>query len=84
MDPKQKQLADGEITMLRLRVFNDREAELLKDGKSPMEAHEGASAHLLHLENTRSGEYLRKRDRQARRKARKQDVGGGEDASLGG
>ena len=73
--------------MLRTRVFNDREAELLKGGKSPLEAHEGASAHLLHLENTRPREYLRKRDRQARRKVRKareQVAGEGGDASFGG
>jgi hypothetical protein len=85
---------DGVITMNRMRAFNDKEAELKKEGKSAKEAHEGASKHLAKKENEKPNEYLRARDRKDRkkamkreekeRKAREQDANGGEGGSAGG
>lgn len=66
-------LDDKEITLNRLLAFNDKEADLKKDGKSAAEAHEGASKHLAKLEDTKSNEYLRAKDRKLRKKAMKSE-----------
>ncbi len=64
---------DGEISMKRMRAFNDKEAELKKEGKSAAEANEGASKHLAELEDTNPKQYLRAKDRKLRMKAMKRE-----------
>jgi hypothetical protein len=62
---------DKEISMKRMRAFNDKEEALKKEGKSAAEAHQGASEHLAKLEDEKPNEYLRAKDRKAREKDRK-------------
>jgi hypothetical protein len=62
---------DKEVTFNRVRAFNDKEEELKKQGKSAWEAHQGASEHLAMLQDRDPKNYLRKKDRKARRKAAK-------------
>jgi hypothetical protein len=70
--------SDRDITFNRMRAFNDKEEELLKLGKTPQEAHDGASRHLWDLEHTDPRNYLRKKDRKAAKKAKSsaQQTGG--------
>jgi secreted Zn-dependent insulinase-like peptidase len=84
---------DKEISMKRMRAFKDKEAELKLQGKSAAEADRGASEHLAKLEDEKPNEYLRAKDRKARKKAmkieekeskaREQDANGGEGALCG-
>jgi uncharacterized membrane protein YgcG len=64
---------DVEISMKRVRAFNDKVEELKKKGKSAAEAYQGASKHLAELEDTKPNEYLRAKNRKLRKKAMKRE-----------